>query len=219
MSLNADTWLHSAGILIAGNITFSNVSPNVTGAGSAFLSTFQPGDLIMYQVGGVGPFYYCRVLSVTNDGAMIMTANAPFSAVNVSGHLIPQSAVYTGDDGETYNLRPPSSNECPNAAVDGGKLFVPGPAVATALILASVLAGNYANWVAASPAFVPAFVPPPAADTLMDAGSPATINVIGQDGIKYTLIPHVGEAGENLCMVPRMAVNPSMAAPFNWTVE
>jgi len=210
MSLNPDTWLKPVGFMIAGNVgPFTVGSPNVLGSGTAFLSTFQPGDLM--RTGSGFSSLYMRVLSITDDTHMIMTAPYPSNPGITSGFKVSKIIPITGDDGVSYNLECPAL-EVGNTLGSGGSVLVPGPAVAAVQALITPF-----NWSAAIPITAPAVTPPPANDTLLDAGAPADVTVTGQDGVIYRLVTYADAQAENVCLVPRMAVNAALA--LGWTIE
>jgi hypothetical protein len=219
--MSVDTWMKSPGVLIGGNISF-NSTATVTGAGSAFLSTFLPGDIIAWFIAGAaGNKYYSRVLSITNDTSLVLTAHAPNTRLNIPAYLVPRTVEIKGDSGRLYDLAPPAVGETPDNSWTG-TLPIPADAVVAAGNIGTTPGGLNVNWVAGSaPPAPPAPPVIPAGPTLMTppiGEELDTFTVLGQtDGHEYIVTAYLAAPLTYRQTVPAQAVNPLIAD--GWTIS
>jgi hypothetical protein len=73
----------------AGTVTFTSTTANVTGSGTAFLTSYRAGDYI--KVANSSNTAVAKILNVANDTFMTLTANAPLTITNTSYLYFPNN--------------------------------------------------------------------------------------------------------------------------------
>jgi hypothetical protein len=211
----SDQWSLTNGTLLTGTATFSTASKIVVGAGTNFAAGFAPGDLVAYQVGGVGPRYFARVDFVTDSTHLTLLKVAPINSAAAAIAVVKQfTGPVKGTDGHGYTLAPPTSQDMPSV-VDGGKLLV--PTVAVDAVNALTLPAWIATTAPASPPAPPALPASPALMAPPGGEELDTFVVIGQtDGHTYTVTAYDTGGAVYRQFVPAQAINPLLAD--NWTL-
>jgi hypothetical protein len=216
----SDQYMKSPGVAIGGNISFNGTTA-VVGAGSTFLSTFLPGDIIAYFLAGAaGNKYYNRVLSVADDFNLTLVAAAPSTRLNITAYLVPKSVTLTGSDGHLYKLAPPAVGETTDNTWTG-TLLVLSAATAAAALAGTTPGGLNANWIVGSAPPAPPSPPAiPVGPVLMAPPGGQELDtfiVFGQtDGHKYSATAYDIGGAVYRQTVPAQAVNPLIAD--GWTV-
>lgn len=193
-----------AGTVLTGGLFIVDGNIGVQGDSTLFLSELTAGDEV-YYLNSLGVIGHFTVDEVTADDALNATAaitygtydNQAFPSVYVgaSKNSAPVSELVTGNDGNKYVLIPGKYQ----FVTDGpylGALYIPGPAVAAAI------AGGWLSTAAPLTSSETYYTE----DTFMQAPNSTPIDVVGQDGVNYHLVPYDKTPDTNVQTVPAPAV-------------